>query len=424
MKIKIPILLSFIAVLIAGCSESRQKPVLEYVVSNPADTGSRFPDLYHDPSGELYMSWVRNVEENIFMSQYSIYRDGRWSAAETIHIGSDYHVSPSHSISVTGNRGEPSAAHRYRASDSDTEEFLTEFRFRDQDRGRWEETFGLPDAVDSPSHQLFVRSGLLADGSLLVVWLEAPLIETEPDDGPAEERREVGDKVLLQTALFSADGDLLMNNQIDEEVCGHCSIDLTGTGNEMSVVYRGGVDGEVRIARFNESTLDWGTPEVVQSASSGSLARLQAETHSTSGAGIDMNGRYTAVVWDTPGEESDNCRNVYLTYAVSGEAGFRTPIAIAGTDLCSLGRPDALVADSGEMAVSWLRQSGEQAAVMLSFVSGDGTVQQTVQVGITSASQSSGTPRIARAGESVMIAWTQTAPTYRVRTARVPLENR
>src|SRR5690625_7346592 len=137
-----------------------------------------------------------------------------------------------------------------------------------------------------------------------------------------------------------------------------------------------------------------------------------------------MNGRYTAVVWDTPGEESDNCRNVYLTYAVSGEAGFRTPIVIAGTDLCSLGRPDVLVADSGEMAVSWLRQSGEQAAVMLSFVSGDGTVQQTVQVGITSASQSSGTPRIARAGESVMIAWTQTATTYRVRTARVPLEKR
>src|SRR5690625_513320 len=101
MKINIPILLSFIAVLITGCSESRQNPVLEYVVSNPADTASRFPDLYHDPSGELYMSWVRNVEETIFMSQYSIYRDGRWSSAETIHIVSDYHVSHTHSISLT-----------------------------------------------------------------------------------------------------------------------------------------------------------------------------------------------------------------------------------------------------------------------------------------------------------------------------------
>src|SRR5690625_7318403 len=111
-------------------------------------------------------------------------------------------------------------------------------------------------------------------------------------------------------------------------------------GNEMSVVYRGGVDGEVRIARFNESTLDWGTPEVVQSASSGSLARLQAETHSTSGAGIDMNGRYTAAVCDTPGDESDNCRNVCLTYAVSGGAGFRSQILIAGTYLFSMDRTD------------------------------------------------------------------------------------
>src|SRR5690625_2351845 len=310
MKIKIPILLSFIAVLIAGCSESRQKPVLEYVVSNPADTGSRFPDLYPDPSGELYMSWVRNVDENICMSQYSIYRDGRWSAAETIHIGSDYHVSPSHSISVTGNRGEPSAAHRYRASDSDTEEFLTEFRFRDQDRGRWEETFGLPDAVDTSSHQLFVRSGLLADGSLLVVWLESPLVETERDDGPGGERRELDDRALLQTALFSAYGDLLMKSLIDDDVCGHCSIDLTGTGSEISVVYRGGVDGKVRIACFYETTLEWGTPEVVQSASSGSVARLQAETHPTPGAGIDMHGRYTAGGWDTQGEESGNAGRV------------------------------------------------------------------------------------------------------------------
>src|SRR5690625_7255887 len=100
----------------------------------------------------------------------------------------------------------------------------------------------------------------------------------------------------MKTDLFTADGYLLMNNQIDDEVCGHCSIDLTGTGNEMSVVYRGGVDGEVRVARFNESTLDWGTPEVVQSACSGSLARLKAETHSTSGAGTVIEGRFTGGV--------------------------------------------------------------------------------------------------------------------------------
>src|SRR5690625_8050922 len=112
----------------------------------------------------------------------------------------------------------------------------------------------------------------------------------------------------------------------------------------MSVVYRGGVDGKVRIARFNETTLEWGTPEVVQSASSGSVARLQAETHPTPGAGIDMNGRYTAVVWDTPGEESDNWRYVFLTYAESGEAGFRSQIAIDGTDPSSVGSQDVFVA--------------------------------------------------------------------------------
>src|SRR5690625_7532000 len=111
----------------------------------------------------------------------------------------------------------------------------------------------------------------------------------------------------------------------------------------MSVVYRGGVDGKVRIARFNETTLEWGTPEVVQSASSGSVARLQAETHPTPGAGIDMNGRYTAAVWDTPGEEAANCRNGFLTYAVSGEAGFRSPIAIAGTDARTLVREEVIV---------------------------------------------------------------------------------
>src|SRR5690625_1870273 len=102
---KISILLSFFAGLITGCSESRQKPVLEYAVCNSGDTGYRLPDDYHDAFGRFELVWWRKEVETIFMSQYSIYRECRWSAAETIHIGSDYHVSPSHSISVTGNRG-------------------------------------------------------------------------------------------------------------------------------------------------------------------------------------------------------------------------------------------------------------------------------------------------------------------------------
>lgn len=427
MKLSTSILLSLAVVLVTGCSESRQKPVLEYVMSNPAEIGSRFPDLYRDPSGDLYMSWVRNIEENIFMFQYSTYRDGGWSAAETIHIGSDYYVSPSDFISVTGNQGEPFAAHRYRAAESGTEEFRAELRFRDRDSGRWEETFGLPDAVNTPSHQRFVRSEALADESLLVVWQEVPFGEAVPDEGPAEEARAEEENALLRSVLFAADGRLLANSLIDEGVCGHCAIDLAGPVSEKSVVYRGGAEGEVRIARFNETTLEWGTPEIVHITSSGSASAAeepQSEARAVNGTGMDRNGRYTAVVWDSLEDESDICRDVLLTYAVSGEAGFRHPVSVTGTDHCSLGKPDVLVTDSGEMAVSWMRQNGGQAAVMLSFVSRDGTVQQTMQVGITSAGQSSGTPRIAGADDSVIVAWTQTAPAYLVRTARVPLENR
>jgi hypothetical protein len=57
--------------------------------------------------------------------------------------------------------------------------------------------------------------------------------------------------------------------------------------------------------------------------------------------------------------------------------------------------------------VSWLeRSSGDTAFVKVRRVSRDGTVGDAVTVSTSSGSRSSGFPRMVRAGDGVILAWT------------------
>ena len=110
-----------------------------------------------------------------------------------------------------------------------------------------------------------------------------------------------------------------------------------------------------------------------------------------------------------------------VRFAVSDDGGqtFNEPAELAGEN--SIGRVDLAAGKDGSYYVSWMEQWEETGYIMMRKVTAD-SVHVPVQVGITSSSRSSGFPRIAATTQGLLLAWTQTEPFLRVRTAMVPYE--
>lgn len=395
-------------IFLTFCSEPRQQPVYEFNLNNPADTGSRFPFLYSDPGGLISMSWLLNIEEDIYALQFTTYRDGMWTAPQTTRIAVDYFVNWADFPSVVSFEGEVIALHSLRKKEGGPYAYDIDITFRDEETGRWDRVI-TPHLDDTPTEHGFVSMQPLDRDRLLAVWLDG-----RNTDGRGH--GEYGDHSMamtLRSAVISRDGSVTDKRVIDEVVCDCCQTDLARVNGEFVAVYRGRSSGEVRdimMARYNPESAEWSEPVVV--AEDG----WEIQACPVNGPRIAVYDEELAVAWFTGAEDHPR-----VLVARSSDRGytFSEPLIIAENS--TAGRPDLLFTGQGELFVSWLEVRGEAGNVMVRQVNEDDTSGPAITAGITSASRSSGFPRMAYSEGSILIAWTQTEPLIRVRTALVPV---
>src|SRR5690625_5431035 len=69
-----------------------------------------------------------------------------------------------------------------------------------------------------------------------------------------------------------------------------------------------------------------------------------------------------------------------------------------------------------------MEQESDFGSVYLRRFDSDGLQSEPVRVGRTDADRNSGFPRLAAMNNGVVVAWTQTVPVMRIRTARLPYD--
>lgn len=400
--------LIFSLFLFTFCSEPRQQPVFEFSQTNPADTGSRFPFLYSDREGLVSMSWLLHIEEEIYALQFSTFRDGRWTVPQTTRIATDYFVNWADFPSVVSYQGEVIALHSLRRLEGGPYAYNVNITFRDEETGRWDRII-TPHLDGTATEHGFVSMQPLDSEHLLAVWLDGR--NTEGRSHIEYEDHSMA--MTLRSAVISRDGTVSAKRAIDQVVCDCCQTDLVEVNGEFLVVYRGRSTDEVRdimISRYNPQTEEWTDPVAVAHDGWG----IQACP--VNGPRIAAHGNQVAVVWFT---EADDHRRVLLAHSSDSGHIFNSPQLIAENS--TAGRADLLFTDGGELFVSWLDARDEAGHVMLRQIGQDGSSKPPITAGITTSSRSSGFPRIAYAGDSILVAWTQTDPLIRVRTALVPL---
>lgn len=406
------ILLISIALLIGACEDQPlQRPLLEYVINNPADNGSRYPNFYNDDSGTLYMSWISNIEEDIFALQYSTYRDGRWTLPKTVQIDTNFFVNWADFPSVVGIDGTELAAHRLRKIEGGTYAYNVELFFFDESEGEnWSEPI-TPHEDGTATEHGFVSLEPINSEKALAIWLDGRETADRADDQYSDTTK----SMTIRSAEVSRSGEITNKRVIDSTVCDCCQTDLTKTEDGYVAVYRGRGGDEIRdikIARYSTESGSWSEPVTVHDDN------WQIMACPVNGPRVKANGNNVAVVWYTA--EGDNPR-VLVAKSTDGGQTFGEPILVNESDYRVLGRTDLTITEEGTVYVSWMQEFEGRGYVMMREIQPDDSLSNPQTVGITDASRTSGFPRIALLDDSLIFAWTQTEPILRVRTARVNL---
>jgi hypothetical protein len=85
------------------------------------------------------------------------------------------------------------------------------------------------------------------------------------------------------------------------------------------------------------------------------------------------------------------------------------------------GRVDVVLLGDGRAVVTWLRGNEGQAALLARPYTVDGPVGRTIEVTRADASRAGGFPQVARAGDGLVFAWTESGPEPQVRSVHARL---
>jgi hypothetical protein len=119
-----------------------------------------------------------------------------------------------------------------------------------------------------------------------------------------------------------------------------------------------------------------------------------------------------AVAWFTAAKDEPK---VKLIFSADSGATFGQTIRV--DDGTPVGRVDVLMLSDGSALVCWLERTAKGGEVRLRRVRSNGSLDPAVTVAESGVARTSGFPQITRAGNEVIVAWTDPAAPSRIRTA-------
>jgi hypothetical protein len=134
------------------------------------------------------------------------------------------------------------------------------------------------------------------------------------------------------------------------------------------------------------------------------------------GPAIDARGRDVAVAWFSAAAEKGE---VKLAFSRDAGATFEPPLRIDGGE--AIGRVDVVLVDGGDAVVSWLEKTPAGAELRVRRARRGGGIGPPLVVAPSSAARASGVARMDRAGDGIVLAWTEAGPLPRVRVAHIGL---
>ena len=370
-------------------------------LDTPAAGGGRYPRL--SPSGEAgpVMSWLEPAAASMSL-RYSRWDGQGWGPAGTVANGTDWFVNWADFPSVVDDGAGRLGAHWLERVPGDAYSYGVRIAASVDAGATWSAPL-TPHDDGTPTEHGFV-SLLPWHDALLAVWLDGRNTGGGHDhDG--------GGAMTLRSAIVTRAGakdgpDL----ELDARTCDCCQTGVALAGSVPVVVYRDrGDDGtrDISIVRLEQGR--WSAPAPV------ALDGWKIDACPVNGPAVDAQRDTVVVAWFTG---ADGAR-VRLAWSNDGGRSFAAPIEVDRGRVA--GRVDVVLLEDGRAVVTWLRGTEGHAALLARPYTVDGPVGRAIEVTRADASRAGGFPQVARAGDGLVFAWTESGPEPEVRSVHARL---
>jgi hypothetical protein len=410
-----PLLLAT-ALLFVGCgrntsnapaSQTTPSPQAALTVSetdSPAGADSREPELFSTADGRVILSWVEKRGEKVYALRFAVRDASGWSEARTVAEGDDWFVNWADFPSVALADGSL-AAHWLVKSGAGTYAYDVNVA-RSKDGGKTWGRAVVPHTDGTQTEHGFVSLLPLADGRLGAVWVDGRALK-DLKAGHEEEESPLPVSMQLRYAAIDEEGRLSDEAVLDERICECCQTSAAMTSEGPIAAYRDRSAQEVRDIHFvRRQSGGWSAPRPVYED------RWQVKACPVNGPSLAADGRGVALAWFTGEGESPR---VHVAFSTDAGASFGRPARVDDGE--AMGRVDVLLLADGSALVCWMSGGAGGGANKVRRVAPDGTLGPVAVMARTDVSRSSGFPRMARLGDTVLFAWTQFGKPSQVRTA-------
>lgn len=396
-------------VALAGCAAPQvDRPLVVREIASPAGPGSGEPNLAVGPDGRVLLSWIEPAGEGRHTLRFAgLDPNGSWSAPRTIAEGSGWFVNWADFPALTALPDGTLFAHWLAKSGPST--YAYDVRVASSRNGgqTWSRPV-VPHRDGTQTEHGFVSMLPWSAAEIGIVWLDGRKTAGAAHAGHGE----AGAEMALVHTTMAGDGTLGAETVLDGRVCDCCQTDAAHAGNAVVVVYRDRSDKEVRdmsVVRFADG--QWSPPRTL--AADG----WEINGCPVNGPAIAADGPQVAVAWFTAAGDKPK---VKVAFSSDGGVAFGSPLVV--DDGRPLGRVDVVMLDGGAALVSWLEQ-GEKGAAMLRIrrIASGGALSPAATVAHSTGARSSGFPRLARSGATVILAWRDASDPPKVRTGMLDL---
>ncbi len=254
--------------------------------------------------------------------------------------------------------------------------------------GDWQ-PIGLLHDDASPTEHGFV-SYAPSDGGVQAFWLDGRAMA-----GGHSEGGQTG-AMQLRTTRLTSNGDPPASVLLDERVCECCQTDAATTTAGPIVVYRDRDASEVRdVAVVRAAGDDWTVPAIPHPDG------WRIHGCPVNGPAVAAEGDVVALAWFTAAGERPR---VQVAFSGDSGASFEPPIEVDSER--PLGRVDVALGPDGAAYVSWLATVEEAAEIRLRRVTPGGAAGEALRIAGTTSTRAAGVPRMARAGDDLLVTWT------------------
>lgn len=393
--------LSLLLSAIACTGDERGAPFALIAVDSlpsPAAPGSAEPNLHVAPDSRVHLSWLEPTD-SAFAFRLATLDGDRWSDARTITRGESLFVNWADFPSVLSLPNGRLLAHWLQKSGAG--KYAYDVRVaRSIDSGvTWTNGIILHSDRSEAEHG-FVALWPESDSVAGAVWLDG--------------RRSAAPQATMMLMSANTTGDSSWSEQtVDNRACDCCQTAAALTSRGPVVVYRDRTTGEIRdIAIIRRVDGRWLEPKTVHDDG------WHIEACPVNGPAVDASSDRVAVAWFTAARDT---ARVHVAFSSDAGATFAAPVRI--DDGTPAGRVGIVLDSEGGAFVSWIeRTGGENAEVRVRHVSATGSLSDPIAVATSSAARASGFPRMVRAGQTLVFAWTAPGSPSVVRVARAELE--